>query len=233
MTALVSIELKTGEPTALPSTKTIHGLRSRFAPEYLAAPVFRRDGHACRYCGFQAFKHQQVAVRCPNPKGIDDFLTACIFCWLCSNLDALKTHRSGLLIWAPEISQIELNSAARELYVERASRNKQSRQRADTLLQQLKDRREPLREKFGEEDDTSVDTSCIRKLDPTEAPNELSVGLRVLPLDRLILSEQGMEYNWFPQILSYWRSISESTNPTHVTPGIDLVEQRISAFLEA
>jgi len=48
--------------------------------------------------------------------------------------------------------------------------------------------------------------------------NEKLGGFRILPLDRRIIIENGLEFNQFPQVLAYWRS---NQGPFGSTPSRD------------
>ena len=82
--------------------------------------IAARDHHSCRFCGFQSEHHLftiNLDGNYQNNKA-DNLATACPFCAQCQFLDGigLPFFPGGLLIYAPEVSQNELNSLAHILF---------------------------------------------------------------------------------------------------------------------
>lgn len=110
----------------------------------VADQVFGRDGHACRFCGFQAAGRQEVvrldaglseiaqlprksfgfccetaglrrfARGCP---ALADLLTACPLCHDCRHLGRDGVEQGFAVIWLPEASQAVLNHLVRAVHV--------------------------------------------------------------------------------------------------------------------
>lgn len=182
----------------------------------LRQKVFERDGHTCRYCGFQAGKYQEVAFI--NGQEEDtrfaNLATACIFCHQCFVLDRVSAMRSGIVIWLPEMGQADLNHLARSVYVARVSQGP-SAEAARRILDILMRRREEAKIRLGGGDsglgseDPQV-LACVLKEYLTSRHYAMRdkklEGIRLFPLDRRLIREGDLEFNQFPQILAYWRS---------------------------
>lgn len=82
--------------------------------------VFERDNYICQFCGFQAKEFQEVVNIDNNYMNnkIDNLITACCFCSQCLFLETvgLDEMGGGQLIYAPEISQADLNSFCHVLF---------------------------------------------------------------------------------------------------------------------
>ena len=82
--------------------------------------IFARDYNTCRYCGFQANKHQVVVNHDHNYSNnkSKNLVTACIFCAQCFFLDQIgKNNRTGgYVIYLPEMTQADLNHVCRVLF---------------------------------------------------------------------------------------------------------------------
>lgn len=200
-----SVVLGVARPTGLSST----GMPSVSAQ--MRQLVFERDDHTCQYCGFQAQKYQEVQVVDEGAREIrpENLATACIFCHQCFNLDKVGQMRSGVLIWLPEISQVDLHHIARAVYVARVSQVPAS-EAAKKTLEILMRRREEIKRRLGAEDPQLLalvfrEYLTARHYGLREKKLE---GVRLFPLDRRIIREADLEFNQFPQILAYWRSKS-------------------------
>jgi intracellular multiplication protein IcmJ len=169
--------------------------------EPVKAAVWRRDGDACRLCGFRSARHQEVLVLGRNARDPGQMITICPLCHQCLHLGEVVAMRSGLLIWLPELAQAELHRVAIEIYVTMLTRA--GRPRAQRLLEALLARREGARERLGSDDPAAL----VARLRAGEPPDPaLADGLRLLPLDRRILRTDELEFNQFPQMLAFWRS---------------------------
>lgn len=86
----------------------------------LAKQVFERDQYTCQYCGFQAREYQEVVNfdQDYHNNQFDNLLTACCFCTQCFFLESVGEggYGGGTLIYAPEITQNELNSMCHVLF---------------------------------------------------------------------------------------------------------------------
>jgi intracellular multiplication protein IcmJ len=178
-------------------------------PVDLRQKIFERDDHTCRYCGFRALKYQEVQ---PVNGMADDLrpenlATACIFCHQCFNLDRVGQMRSGVLIWLPEVSQVDLHHIARAVYVARVSQVPAS-EASKRILEILMRRREEVKRRLGSEDPQLLSLVFREYLTARHygLREKKLEGVRLFPLDRRIIREADLEFNQFPQILAYWRS---------------------------
>lgn len=180
-------------------------------PPDVRQAVLERDHHTCQYCGFQAQKYQEIQTVSENTQDVrpENLATACIFCHQCFNLDKVGQMRSGVLIWLPEISQVDLHHIARAVYVARVSQVPAS-EAAKKTLEILMRRREEIKRRLGSENPQLLalvfrEYLTARHYGLREKKLE---GVRLFPLDRRIIREADLEFNQFPQILAYWRSRS-------------------------
>lgn len=178
-------------------------------PVDLRQKIFERDEHTCLYCGFRALKYQEVQ---PVNGMADDLrpenlATACIFCHQCFNLDRVGQMRSGVLIWLPEVSQVDLHHIARAVYVARVSQVPAS-EASKRILEILMRRREEVKRRLGSEDPQLLSLVFREYLTARHygLREKKLEGVRLFPLDRRIIREADLEFNQFPQILAYWRS---------------------------
>ena len=165
--------------------------------------VFHRDFNRCRYCGFHSNKYQQ-AVRLGSLRDLDKLVTACIFCQSCVHLELVESARCGLLVWLPELSQAKLHEFLRQLYIARISQGPVA-ERARTLVSELRERSHRAKDHLSTSDPSRLAGQMVSNPDRERWRVELEP-IRLMPLDRLIRHEAGLEFNQFPQILAYWRS---------------------------
>lgn len=188
--------------------KRAPNMASTLTPE-IKKSIMERDNNICACCGFQAEKYQDIHFLDHNPKNFDpnNLKTVCMFCHQCFNLDEASKMRSGVLVWLPEISQIDLNHIMRAVYVARISQGPMA-EAARTTLDALMARREEAKKRI-HTDDPYVLSVVLKDFLTTryyEGRHERLDGVRLLPLDRRLIKEADLEFNQFPQILAYWRS---------------------------
>ena len=176
-------------------------------PQSMIKTVNKRDHNTCRFCGFEDTAPQKAVLLGENIFDLNDVFTACIFCHQVMNLDIAVFMKSAVLVWLPEISQIDLHHIARQLYCWRMSGGLK-RHRALELNEKIKLRQQQAKEKAG----TDQLADILKEIDSQPGchggkfPQETFQDLRVLPLDRRIESERGMQFNIFPALLNRWRS---------------------------
>ena len=94
----------------------------------VADQVFERDGHACRFCGFQAVGRQEVVRLDTNfseitqrlargRPALDGLATACPLCHDCRHLGREGTEQGYAVVWLPEASQAVLNHLVRAVHL--------------------------------------------------------------------------------------------------------------------
>jgi intracellular multiplication protein IcmJ len=161
--------------------------------------VLMRDNHVCRYCHFRSLKYQHLhhVDDDHNNNVPDNLVTACPFCHQCFHLGLAGVHHSGMIIYAPEIEQAELNNIARAIFV--AVHNGGANEpAARTLYSALESRRAVIEEQFGR--GTSMPSTFGQAFVDMGAKQYRSrrarmPGLRLLP-----------KMQAFGQEIAYWRS---------------------------
>lgn len=114
--------------------------------------VLLRDNNACRFCGFELNRFQEVVNIDHNyaNNSPSNLATACSFCTQCFFLDSvgLDDKTGGSIIYLPEISQADLNHLCRILFcaLDKESAYKSKLQSAYLAL---KDRYKPVETCFG------------------------------------------------------------------------------------
>jgi len=175
--------------------------------------ILERDDYTCRYCGFQSRKYQEVNFIGKQPEakgvslGVDDYATACTFCFQCFHIERIDRMQSGAVIWLPEIGQAALHHICRAIYVARISQGPMADAARDAM-EALLARKEEAMNRLGTDSPKILSTVLQDFLEVSEYKNRMAKlkGFRILPLDRRIIKEGDLEFNQFPQILAYWRS---------------------------
>jgi intracellular multiplication protein IcmJ len=208
LTLNLGIARSLGNPRSLPGAGQPSLVKGVLTPE-LKKAVLDRDNQTCRCCGFRAEKYQEIHFIDQNRQNVamNNLATTCIFCHQCYNLDQANIMRSGVLIWLPEISQIDLHHIMRAVYVARISQGPMA-ESARATLDTLMSRREEARRRV-QTDDPYVLSTVLRDFLTNRYYAERDIkldGLRLMPLDRRLIRETDLEFNQFPQILAYWRS---------------------------
>jgi len=198
------------------------------------AAIHRRDYESCRFCGFRSPKYQTIVWLREGARDVDDGVTSCVFCEQVLRIDLAPAQKSGVLVWLPEVSQAMLNRAMYTVYLLRISRDERA-DRARRLLDRLMSRRGTAKERFGSDNPTLA----VAKLTATRRPDTgpslddaAAKGLRLLPLDRRVIRESGLEFNQFPQLLAYCRSTlgPAETQMPQASRTFDAFERALSAL---
>lgn len=198
-------------PRPSPYTHTgVFGDEYRPVSQAARAAVLRRDFETCRFCGFHSAKFQTAVCVAGSQRDIDDAVTSCVFCEQVLRLDLARPQKSGVLVWLPHVSQAALNRAMYVVYLLRISQGERA-ERARRVLDLVMACRSLARERFGSDNSDAAVARLRGDVEPepgvsTDPNDAAALGLRLLPLDRRILREAGIEYNQFPQILAHMRS---------------------------
>jgi intracellular multiplication protein IcmJ len=172
-----------------------------------AETTLARDAYTCRCCGFKSEKFQRV-IPADDDLGTDDpFITVCPFCELCFELDRAGLTGGGVLIWLPEMSQVELNHIVRALYAARGSDHPVAAL-ADRTLDALMARRAEAKKRVGSDDPLLLATVMRESLNDKEyAQGKAKLdGIRLLPQNRFLTRGPKGDINLFPDMVAYWRS---------------------------
>ncbi|MCL2468755.1 MAG: hypothetical protein FWF24_00765 [Alphaproteobacteria bacterium] len=191
-----------------------------------------RDKFTCRCCGFISRKfHRVVFQRDLDPKASErNLVTLCTFCEMTTALDRAGLTGAGYIIWLPELSQIELSSLVRALFVARAGEDTALAETARRMLDVLTARRAEAKKRLGTDDPLLLATALHEMVNEKPAARAPKLeGLRFLPLDRYFVANQGKDVNMFPSILDYWVSPEGPFGQTPVSTWPALFEKRIKA----
>ncbi|HYN78970.1 MAG TPA: hypothetical protein VES73_14405, partial [Lamprocystis sp. (in: g-proteobacteria)] len=161
-----------------------------------------RDAWCCRMCGFVSKADQRAVALNGNRRDIDQTVTACDFCHQCFHLEQVAAMGSGVLIWAPEVSQAELHHIAREVYVGRVIGG-EAAETAKACLEAILARRAGVRERIGS-DDPAVLSARIQASGGRLAAEDDLGGIRLFPLDRQLIRQGNRTINLFPPMLGHW-----------------------------
>ena len=115
--------------------------------------VLERDAYTCQYCGFQARQFQEVVNLDHNYRNnkLSNLVTACVFCTQCLFLESVgqSDYGGGTLIYAPEITQPELDGLCHVLFCAIANATGY-RNDAQAIYRSLKLRAQIVEDKMGE-----------------------------------------------------------------------------------
>lgn len=171
--------------------------------------IFARDDFTCQCCGFKSSKYQEIHHKNSilSDTRPENLVTVCSFCYQCFNLQTVHKMQSGVLVWLPEIDQASLHHIMRAIYVGRISQGP-SAEASRKALDVIMGRREEVKRRLGTDDPYILSMILSDYLGPKhyQMRSEKLEGVRLLPQDRRIIREAGLEFNQFPQILAYWRS---------------------------
>ncbi|MDD3029197.1 MAG: hypothetical protein PHS57_02810 [Alphaproteobacteria bacterium] len=164
--------------------------------------VLRKDNFTCRFCGFRAAQYQRV-ISCGGV-----FVTSCIFCEQVVFLDRAGIMGSGVLVWLPEITQVELQHLARAIYVAEVSGDEALAQAASRAKEAILARKTEAKRRLGSDDPLLLCSVLQEHLNPAEraAALEKLEGVRLFPLAKHMMRSRKRDIDAFPQIVDFWRS---------------------------
>ena len=192
--------------------------------ENIAAQVFDRDQHACRFCGFRAVGRQEVvrldgglseiAQRFARGRPVlANLLTACPLCHDCRHLGRDSMEQGYAVIWLPEASQAVLNHLVRAVHVvlhehgepphmsERPMSDALPLRKAFNSYRALAGRMAQARSRIGTTSPRELGEALIG-LPPAALAKgaELTSGLRLLSRGRLFRDNEDV----YPDLLDAW-----------------------------
>lgn len=98
-----------------------HGTEQDAAPAMkdVRGKVLSRDNYTCKFCEFKAQKWQEIHHLNDDHTDMtmSNLTTVCPFCHQCFHLGLAGSTAGGMLIWLPEMTQVELNHLCRSLFV--------------------------------------------------------------------------------------------------------------------
>lgn len=168
----------------------------------------RQDDFTCRCCGFRAREFQRVVPGYLVPDADTDFVTLCSFCEPCFLLDRTGLSGSGVLIWLPEMPQDRLNHLMRAIYVARAAPGHPAAELATRALDSLMQRRAEAKKRLGSDDPLLLATVMLESMSDTDYAQrgEKLQGIRLMPLDRMMVRTREGEVNQFNRMVKFWLS---------------------------
>ena len=175
------------------------------APYYgrIKKAVFDRDNYTCRCCGFKSKEHQSVISLNGNLRDFENMITVCLFCHQSLQLHKVEEAESGILIWLPEFTQVEINRITRILMLSVYWR-KEGYQQSEFLLNELSKRSRECQDAIG----TNNISDVLARLKDTASDADFQKNIRsvrLLPTQKKY-SKQGQSlFNQFPKVLASWQ----------------------------
>src|SRR5581483_5621804 len=112
--------------------------------------VLKRDGSACRFCGFKAAKFQEVHHVDDNHANNDptNLVTVCNLCHQVHHLGMCGMRHAGFLAAIPELTQTEVNHIARAYFIAQWVASPDIKDRLTGLYALLRARSDMLKSAF-------------------------------------------------------------------------------------
>lgn len=149
--------------------------------------VLARDQNVCQCCGFKATKWQEVhhINDDHSDNSLSNLATICALCHQCFHLGLAGSTAGGMLIWLPEMTQIELNHLCRALFVAMRDEKEKISHSASGLFLSLESRGTFMEQHFAAgASDPAVMGQAFLKMKPAEYEARASFlkNIRLLPL---------------------------------------------------
>jgi intracellular multiplication protein IcmJ len=154
----------------------------------IAQKVFLRDHYTCQYCGFHVdhvdfevvnFDNNYQNNKAPN------LVTACPICAQCFFLESIGTGSfgGGVLVYLPEMSQVQLNALANHSFVVMQRKAKESIV-AESILRDFRFRASDVEKIFGDgmSDPAKFGTLMLTAQLSHDKLHHILSPLRLLPL---------------------------------------------------
>ena len=153
----------------------------------IATRVYERDNYTCQFCGFQAKEFQEIVNVDGNYTNnkTSNMITACCFCSQCLFLETLgmEDMGGGQLIYAPEISQADLNSFCHVLFCAMGN-GTGYQESAQSIYRGFKFRSQIIENKFGPGTSNPATFGQLvleYKLEHPSEPVDILQDIRLLP----------------------------------------------------
>ena len=175
------------------------------APYYgrIKKAVFDRDNYTCRCCGFKSKEHQSVISLNGNLRDFENMITVCLFCHQSLQLHKVEETESGILIWLPEFTQVEINRITRILMLSVYWR-KEGYQQSEFLLNELSKRSKVCQDTIG----TNDISEFLERLKDSSSDSDFQKNVRsvrLLPTQKKYAKQGQSLFNQFPKVLASWQ----------------------------
>lgn len=160
-----------------------------------------RDKHTCRFCEFHSNKWMEVHHFNDDHSDnrLENLVTTCTFCHMCQHIGLAGRNKEAVLIWLPEISQVDLHHFVRSRLVakkylsnvqsmvgglpSRIDLAKSIANSADSIMASLMNRQEQAELRIRTSDPLDLANSLLALPDPVyDKRRDLLHGIRMLPL---------------------------------------------------
>lgn len=163
-----------------------HGTEQDKSMKEVRLKVLERDRNICQCCGFKASKWQEVHHLNDDhtDKSMSNLATVCCFCHQCFHLGLAGSTAGGMLIWLPEMSQIELHHLCRALFVAMRDEKGKMSTSASSLFMSLESRGVFMEQHFAAgASDPAVLGQAFLKMKPDEYDKRVDFlkNIRLLP----------------------------------------------------
>ena len=141
-------------PLVLSASKLTWMVQSKHGDEkedpVLRAAVSKRFKHTCQYCGWIDEKYNEVSHLDEDHTNFKDqnLTLACPLCHQCLHLGQV-TADGGKMIWAPEISQVQINHLARVSWMTERSKDHPLLISTRTLVSKLEHQTQSMEMAYG------------------------------------------------------------------------------------
>ncbi len=181
--------------------------------------ALERDKHTCVGCGFKASKWQEVHHLNDDHSDnrLKNLVTACSYCHMCQHIGLAGRNEEAVLVWLPELSQVQVNHLVRSVQVAQrwAETSTSARQvkpkdirtaqtiaeGANTLMAALRAREDEAEERLMTSDLLELANIMLAMPDDVyERREEFLHGFRMLPLG--VREQEGK--NTMEQMVDSW-----------------------------
>lgn len=150
----------------------------------LRPKILERDNHTCSYCGFRSEKYQEIHHKNHNHMDFneDNLTTICPLCHQSFHLSTCSQTKGGSIIWLPEISQTDLNSLCRFIFIAQKSKEDKWNSVARKMFSWLNSRTNFVTNELGAEaHEPIVLAQALLKIPEEKFDPQILSSLRLLP----------------------------------------------------